>query len=163
MGVKEKGRWSEFTQNETNAVKPEENLKAVIHALFQLQLSIHGYQHPQTAQTLKDQLTDFTATLSHTLHKTQTQSPPLPSIPPEIIAYVDSGRNPDIYTREFVELAQEGNRALKARMEAFAAFRDVLAREMGSALPELRAEVGKVVEDTGGVWDEKGEREVLGG
>jgi mediator of RNA polymerase II transcription subunit 10 len=71
-------------------------------------------------------------------------------IPPEIIAYIDSGRNPDIYTREFVELVQKGNATLKSRAEALGKFRDILAAEMRVGLPELREEVGKVLEVTGG-------------
>lgn len=43
---------------------------------------------------------------------------------------MEDGRNPDIYTREFVELARRGNEALKGKSEAFAAFRDVLAEEV---------------------------------
>ena len=78
--------------------------------------------------------------------------PPLASIqlPPEIIDYVDAARNPDIYTREFVELVQRGNQDLKGKKEAFASFRDVLAREMRSAMPECCREVDKVVMATGG-------------
>lgn len=78
---------------------------------------------------------------------TDPSNPPLSSIqlPPEIIDYVDSARNPDIYTREFVELVQRGNQDLKGKREAFAGFRDVLAREMRSAMPECRAEVDRVV------------------
>jgi mediator of RNA polymerase II transcription subunit 10 len=79
-------------------------------------------------------------------------NPPLASIqlPPEIIEYVDAARNPDIYTREFVELVQRGNQDLKGKREAFADFRDVLAREMRSAMPECRGEVDRVVSMTGG-------------
>lgn len=75
--------------------------------------------------------------------------PPLSSIqlPPEIIDYVDSARNPDIYTREFVELVQRGNQDLKGKREAFASFRDVLAREMRSAMPECRGEVERVMRE----------------
>ena len=62
-------------------------------------------------------------------------------LPPEIIEYVDNARNPDIYTREFVELVQRGNQDLKGKAEAFASFRDVLAREMASAMPECKKEV----------------------
>lgn len=78
---------------------------------------------------------------------TDPSNPPLSSIqlPPEIIDYVDSARNPDIYTREFVELVQRGNQDLKGKREAFAGFRDVLAREMRSAMPECRAAVDRVV------------------
>lgn len=78
---------------------------------------------------------------------TDPSNPPLSSIqlPPEIIDYVDSARNPDIYTREFVELVQRGNQDLKGKREAFAGFRDVLAREMRSAMPECRGEVDRIV------------------
>lgn len=77
--------------------------------------------------------------------------PPVASIqlPPEIIDYVDAARNPDIYTREFVELVQRGNQDLRGKKEAFASFRDVLAREMRSAMPECRREVDRVVAATG--------------
>ena len=67
--------------------------------------------------------------------------------------YVDQGRNPDIYTREFVELARRGNQLMLGKEAAFASFRDVLAREMMSAMPELKEDVQMVVEATGGPAD----------
>lgn len=39
---------------------------------------------------------------------------------------------------------------MKGKMEAFGSFRDVLAKEMNAALPELRNDVEKVLEATGG-------------
>lgn len=63
---------------------------------------------------------------------------------------MDAARNPDIYTREFVELVQRGNQDLRGKREAFAGFRDVLAREMRGAMPECRGEVDRVVLATGG-------------
>lgn len=82
--------------------------------------------------------------------QTDSDDPPARSVqlPPEIIDYVDSARNPDIYTREFVELVQRGNQDLKGKREAFAAFRDVLAREVRGAMPECRGEVDRVLENT---------------
>lgn len=101
--------------------------------------------------TLSDatQPTDPSTTSTSSGH-TDPSNPPLASIqlPPEIIDYVDAARNPDIYTREFVELVQRGNQDLKGKREAFAGFRDVLAREMRSAMPECRAEVDRVVAAT---------------
>lgn len=83
---------------------------------------------------------------------TNRDDPPVASIqlPPEIIDYVDAARNPDIYTREFVELVQRGNQDLKGKKEAFTSFRDVLATEMRSAMPECRREVDRVVANTTG-------------
>ena len=84
--------------------------------------------------------------LSNSLSSLSTSASNLPTqIPPEIIDYVEDGRNPDIYTREFVELAQKGNQYLKGKSEAFAAFRDVLAEEIVRAMPEMKAEVGRVM------------------
>ena len=68
------------------------------------------------------------------------------SIPPEIIEYVDEGRNPDIYTREFVELVQKGNQYLKGKSEAFSGFRDALAEEMARAWPEMKVDIENVLE-----------------
>lgn len=44
-----------------------------------------------------------------------------------------------------MELVQRGNQDLKGKREAFASFRDVLAREMKSAMPECRGEVERVM------------------
>ncbi|KAJ5582046.1 Mediator of RNA polymerase II transcription subunit 10 [Penicillium sp. DV-2018c] len=89
---------------------------------------------------------------------TDPSNPPLASVqlPPEIIDYVDSARNPDIYTREFVELVQRGNQDLHGKRKAFASFRDVLAREMRSAMPECRGEVDRAVAVSGGTVEGPG-------
>lgn len=71
-------------------------------------------------------------------------------VPPELVQYVEDGRNPDIYTREFVELVRRGNQLMKGKQAAFGAFRDVLAEQMNMAMPELRDDVARVVAATGG-------------
>ncbi|KAI0114872.1 mediator complex, subunit Med10 [Daldinia grandis] len=79
---------------------------------------------------------------------TDPQQPALPSVPPELVAYVENGRNPDIYTREFVEAVRRGNQLMRGKQAAFASFRDVLAAEMHRALPELGADVAAVLRNT---------------
>jgi mediator of RNA polymerase II transcription subunit 10 len=69
-------------------------------------------------------------------------------VPPELLAYVEGGRNPDIYTREFVELARRGNQLMRGKRDAFAAFRDVLAEETRRGLPELGEDVARVLAAT---------------
>jgi len=66
-------------------------------------------------------------------------------IPEEVILYVQEGRNPDIYTREYVESLMKVNQMHKGKTAAFAQFRDVLARELVGAVPELEGDVGVVV------------------
>ncbi|KAI1321870.1 transcription factor subunit Med10 of mediator complex-domain-containing protein [Xylariaceae sp. FL0255] len=83
----------------------------------------------------------------------------LPRVPPELVQYVDNGRNPDIYTREFVELVRRGNQLMRGKQRAFASFRDVLAAQIESALPELRDDAARVVAATsrGGEGAESGD------
>lgn len=71
-------------------------------------------------------------------------------IPLEIIQYVEQSRNPDIYTREFVEVVMKYNQQLKGKSEAFAQFRDILGKEMMSAIPEIKDDVEEIVQSTGG-------------
>ncbi|RHZ49113.1 mediator complex subunit NUT2 [Aspergillus thermomutatus] len=147
----------------------DDDLKEVIQHLFEIQSAVHGYLGPETQTELVRKIKNLTLALSTLSTHTKPQPPdrdpdqaepststsddPLLSdvqLPPEIIDYVDAARNPDIYTREFVELVQRGNQDLKGKKEAFASFRDVLAREMRSAMPECRGEVERVLAATGG-------------
>ncbi|KAL4992406.1 mediator of RNA polymerase II transcription subunit 10 [Aspergillus falconensis] len=145
-------------------------LKDIIQHLFEIQSAVHGYLGPETQQELVRKIKNLTTALqtlslhtrddptassTTTLNQSQGANPNDPALhsialPPEIIDYVDAARNPDIYTREFVELVQRGNQDLKGKKEAFADFRDVLAREMRSAMPEVRGEVDRVIQATGG-------------
>lgn len=148
-----------------------EQLKDVIQDLYQIMVQVSAYD--LTGRPSKDVLEHAVYVsllalskssnspkrriqLQRSLQKVHsTSSSPaaltqLPSIPPELIQYVDTGRNPDIYTREFVERTRKMNQTMKGKMTSFGDFRDVLATEMARALPELRDDVGMVVESTGG-------------
>ncbi|KAJ5246514.1 Mediator complex subunit Med10 [Penicillium chermesinum] len=152
----------------------DDDLKDVIQHLFEIQSAVHGYLGPETQQELVRKIKNLTVALStlstHTDPSAQSapdsgnidpSNPPLSTIqlPPEIIDYVDAARNPDIYTREFVELVQRGNQDLKGKREAFAEFRDILAREMRSAMPECRGEVDRVLAATGGAVEGEGAKQ----
>jgi len=74
-------------------------------------------------------------------------------IPIELIEYIESTRNPDIYTREFVELVMRYNQQQKGRIEAFASFRDILAEQMMVGIPDIREDVKTVLIASGGRAD----------
>ncbi|EFE41899.1 hypothetical protein TRV_03359 [Trichophyton verrucosum HKI 0517] len=137
-------------------------LHTVLHGLFcyRLLIFVHMFRKSLTIslKTLSDHTTldpahaDAASKQPNSNPALPQADPPLHTIklPPEIVDYVDAARNPDIYTREFVELVQKGNQDLKGKAEAFSSFRDTLAREMASAMPECKKEVIRVVKATGG-------------
>lgn len=104
--------------------------------------------HKPTRELMNTQIGRLHASLQR-IHSMSISPNLLPEIPPEIIEYVDGGRNPDIYNREFVELARRSNQLLKGKEEAFGSFTDVFAREMARVMPECREDVERVLEATG--------------
>lgn len=70
----------------------------------------------------------------------------LPQVPIDLIQYVESSRNPDIYTREFVEQTRRWNQIMRGKMNSFSLFADVLAEQITAAMPELREDVIKVMD-----------------
>ena len=71
-------------------------------------------------------------------------------IPEEVIKMIEESRNPDIYTRDLVELIMRYNQQQKGRSEAFANFRDILGQQMIVGIPDIKEDVKKVVEASGG-------------
>lgn len=147
----------------------------MIQNLFEIQSAVHGYLGPETQQQLvrkmyatvalpctPDVVADFPflsqtyrQQLASSLSTLSTSSSALPiSLPPEIVDYIDQGRNPDIYTRELVEAVQRSNQYLKGKSEAFAGFRDVLAEEMIKAIPECKGDVERILAGSGAVMGE---------
>ncbi|KAF2403635.1 mediator of RNA polymerase II transcription subunit 10 [Trichodelitschia bisporula] len=128
----------------------DDQMKSVTQNLYNLIVQALEHQGAPTEAAMKREITDLAnnlAALEETVPNLQF------TIPPEVIEYVQEGRNPDIYTREFVELVMKQNQKLKGKTEAFAQFRDVLAKELISAVPEIKDDVVRVVESTGGVMD----------
>ncbi|RDA84460.1 hypothetical protein CP532_0069 [Ophiocordyceps camponoti-leonardi (nom. inval.)] len=140
----------------------EQQLKDIIQDLYQVMVQVTTYDAagrssrevlsnemqailllPSNQKTLANSLQTLHASASSPQNN-------LPSVPPELLEYVENGRNPDIYTREFVELVRRGNQLMRGKVHAFASFRDVLAGEMLAAMPELREDVATVLEATGG-------------
>ena len=77
------------------------------------------------------------------------------ALPPDVVAYVEQARNPDIFTREFVEVVGRMNQMLNGRSAALARMRDLLARDIAAVLPELEPDVARIVAATSAPHDAK--------
>uniref|UniRef100_A0A8H7TQ24 Mediator of RNA polymerase II transcription subunit 10 n=1 Tax=Bionectria ochroleuca TaxID=29856 RepID=A0A8H7TQ24_BIOOC len=113
----------------------ERKLKDVVQELYQIMVQVSTYD--AMGRSSRDVLTNEMPSTP------QPRPQPAPLGAPELLAYVENGRNPDIYTREFVETVRRGNQLLKGKLHAFGSFRDVLAAEMAAAMPELRQDVDR--------------------
>lgn len=126
-------------------------IKDVIQNLYDIQSQTHGYV-PETADLLVDKMTDLAQSLNRLQNMTSaTASPNNPihnvRIAPEIVDYVDDGRNPDIFTRDFVENVQRGNAVINGKQKAFKDFSEVFAQVLKEGMPELSRHVDRVMEN----------------
>jgi mediator of RNA polymerase II transcription subunit 10 len=71
-------------------------------------------------------------------------------IPPEVTNYVENSRNPDIFTREFVETVQRMNQMLKGRSDALQMLQEQIAWQLKHVIPDLKDDVNRAVESSGG-------------
>ncbi|KAL1632355.1 RNA polymerase II mediator complex subunit [Neofusicoccum ribis] len=122
-------------------------IKKVVQNLFQLVVQVHDYQGTNTEDAMKREITNL---LQNLLQLSRESSNLTLHIPPDIISYVENGRNPDIYTREFAELVQKNNQKLKGKSEAFGQYRDILAQKIMTAFPEMGEDAKRIVRNTGG-------------
>ncbi|KAI9727688.1 MAG: RNA polymerase II mediator complex subunit [Chrysothrix sp. TS-e1954] len=120
----------------------EDATKDILQNLFSLMIQTYEHRGPRTTAAMHTEVLN----LISSLQSLSSLSATLPTqVPPEVITeYVGNGRNPDIYTREFVELVQRRNQALRGKCEAFDGFAGELAGEIARFLPELGGEVGRV-------------------
>lgn len=133
------------TQDAPTAVHAD--LTTLIDRLYNLMLHAYNYPSTSTNSAIKSELiAALQSLISLSKHSEQLQL----DVPIDVITYVEHGRNPDIYTREFVEMVQRLNQEWKGRVMAYRMFRDILAEEIKAGLPDLSAGIDQVLSNTGG-------------
>ena len=129
------------------------NIKDVIQHLTDIQIQTHGYI-PATQDLLVDRLTDLTQSLAELKRLTSPHESPnnyihQVAIAPEIVDYVDDGRNPDIFTRDFVEIVQRGNAVINGKQQAFRDFTEIFAQKLKEGIPGVGGQVDRVLQNAG--------------
>lgn len=130
-----------------NSNENTEHLRQIISNLYLLLCQAHDYQGPNTQAAMSHEIRQLIQNLQE-LTKTSRRLPT--TVPIDLIQYVEEKRNPDVYKRQIIELVMQYNQLQKGRAQAFADFRDILGREMMSAIPDMREDVRAVLEASGG-------------
>jgi mediator of RNA polymerase II transcription subunit 10 len=128
-------------------------IKDVIQNLYDVQSQTHGFV-PETQSLLIEKMTELTQSLADLQRLTDRNiSPNNPihavDLAPEIVDYVDDGRNPDIFTRDFVELVQRGNAVVYGKKEAFRDFSLVFAKALKEGIGGVERQVDMIMENAG--------------
>jgi mediator of RNA polymerase II transcription subunit 10 len=135
------------SQNSACADRLPVHLRSIISNLFYVLVEAHDFKGQGTKDAMTGQIKDLIENLQD-LSKTSRRLPT--TVPLNLIQYVEGKRNPDVYKRQIVEMVQQYNQLQSGRSQAFASFRDILGREMMSAIPDIREDVKLVLEASGG-------------
>lgn len=129
----------------TDEVK--EQLKQIIETQIELGILVHDFQATvEGKEGLLERinvLTNQFQQLNQSAYNLQNKTVPL-----DIVEYIENGRNPDVYTREFVELLAKQNQYVKGKMLAMNHFRDTLSSQIKDAYPDLESSINDINERT---------------
>lgn len=123
-----------------------DKISLLVDLLIQLGVLVHDNPGtPQSHLTLVDTTNQVVSGLSDIWEQQGIDKYPVPI---DVISYIEDGRNPDIYTREFVEVTAKLNARLKGKMEGFAKLRDVLGEKLAAEFPQLKPNIDDIIERT---------------
>lgn len=125
-------------------------LGRLVESFLELGIIVHDFQGTENS---KDALSLRLNQTVEELKNIQTESKKgldnVP-IPLDVLQYIEDGRNPDVYTREFVEATRKSNQYLRGKMLALKDLRDVLGKKISVEFPELENVVQDIVDRTNG-------------
>ncbi|RCK63874.1 Mediator of RNA polymerase II transcription subunit 10 [Candida viswanathii] len=135
------------TPNNQPLIKSAENVSNLIESFIELGVLVHDNQGtPQSNQATVNKLNQLINQLKETSSANE-QLKDYP-IPIDVISYIEDGRNPDIYTREFIEVNAKNNARLKGKMNGFKTLRDVFGEKLKLEFPDLEKSVDDIVKRT---------------
>lgn len=128
----------------------DDSIKDVIQNLFVMQQHVASFR-PEIQDGLHRKVEDLAVSLQNLDDLVANPSNPIHNIKiaPDIIDYVDDGRNPDIYTRDFVELVQRGNSVMNGKQQAFRNFSKIFAKALKDNFDGMDEEVDLIMENAG--------------
>ena len=128
-----------------------EHLRNIISNLYFI--LVQAYDFKGDDDNKEHLSTSIKSLITNLQHLTRTSRRLPTTVPVDLIQYVEDKRNPDVYKRQIVELVMQYNQLQKGRAQAFADFRDILGKEMMSAIPDMRNDVRTVLKASGGQVD----------
>lgn len=131
-----------FEGNQEALASTASRIQSLVESLIDLGVLVHDNQGTVQSQNALTQKTNqVVSQLSGLTDSPFTRQYP---IPVDVLTYIEDGRNPDIYTREFVEVTAKFNAKLKGKMTAFSKLQDILGAKLVEEFPHLKEGVDDV-------------------
>jgi len=111
----------------------EQNLEMFIDNTRQIGIVVSDFQ-PQGQSVLNQKLQTLVSSMQEMDRLRSTVSEV--QVPLQVFDYIDAGHNPQLYTKDCMEKAQEKNEAVKGKMDAFAKFKALLLVELSKVFPK---------------------------
>lgn len=129
----------------------EQQAAAIVESFIELGVSV--YDFPGTPEATQGMVTNLKRNVDRLLKLNQQSNRPDSqlnnvNVPLEVVQYIEDGRNPDIYTREFVEAVRRSNQYQRAKMHGLKQLRDSLAEKITEEFPDLASNVQSIIERT---------------
>ncbi|OLL22604.1 Mediator of RNA polymerase II transcription subunit 10 [Neolecta irregularis DAH-3] len=135
----------------------EKQLRSLVDIMLEASIAIHDVEGPQSnqivASKLKETVSQFQSLLRIKDSITET-------VPQDVLQYIEDGRNPDVYTRDFVELVRKDNQFVNGKIKAARDFALIFGKELQYSFPELKDDVERVWRATG-LGEATEEREMI--
>lgn len=136
----------------------EQQITSIIESFIELGVSI--YDFPGTPEATQGMITNLKRNVDRLFKLNQASNDPESSlqnvnIPFEVVQYIEDGRNPDIYTREFVEAIRRSNQYQRAKMHGLKLLRDSLAEKISEEFPDLESAVQDILKRTNPKQEQK--------
>ncbi|CDO56477.1 similar to Saccharomyces cerevisiae YPR168W NUT2 Subunit of the RNA polymerase II mediator complex [Geotrichum candidum] len=139
---------SDFNQEAASLQETEAQLRQVIETFIELGIIVHDFQGTVEA---KEGLVERVNVLMKQMDDLNFMGYKLDHrLPVDVVNYVEKGRNPDVYTREFVELLAKQNQYINGKMRAMKDFQDILGNTVKEAYPQLEYAIDNVKARTSG-------------
>ncbi|QLG72247.1 hypothetical protein HG535_0C06010 [Zygotorulaspora mrakii] len=129
----------------------DQQVAAIIESFIELGVSV--YDFPGTSEATQGMITNLKRNVDRLSKLNQKSNDPESqlnnvNVPIEVVQYIEDGRNPDIYTREFVEAIRRSNQYQRAKMQGLKQLRDSLAEKIAEEFPDLEPSVQNIVKRT---------------
>lgn len=123
------------TEENASLAQAAEKVANLIESFIELGILVHDNQGtPQSNLALSNKLQTLATQLKAVSNSEDLQDK---LIPVDVVSYIEDGRNPDIYTREFVEVTAKLNAKLKGKMEGFKKLGNILSDKLVQEYPRL--------------------------